>query len=148
MIWDRTRHGHTPIDMLFGSKYFPLIPLFVKLLIDKYGKKKIEFMIRDTLNHWKNDWQYFSFWKHQLHNYSLSDEYNVQVTRRQLLELLECFKEYGLNILRKGDVKSQYLASPHYKEGVGFRNFEAVIMLVHRFVFDIMAYKGPLIREC
>ncbi len=104
-------------------------------------------MIRDTLNHWRNDSQYFSFWKHQLRNYSLSDELNVQFTRPQLLELLECFKENGLNILTKDDVKSQYLASPRYEEGVGFRHFEAVNMLVRRFGLDIMAYDGRLIRE-
>ena len=143
MIWDRDKHGSGPIDILFGSKYFDLIPIFVRCLIDKYGKEKSENIIRDTLNHIRSGSEAnSSFWKQQLRNYSLSDEYNVQVTRPQLLHLLKCFDEYGLNILRKGDVESQCLASPVYIDNIGYRDFEAVIMLVGRFGFDIMTYKG------
>jgi hypothetical protein len=148
MVWDRHKYGYGPIDILFGSKYFSLIPIFVERLIDKYGKKKSENMIRETLNHIRSGSKpHSSFWKEQLRNYSLTDEYNVQVTRPQLLDLLKCFKEYGLNILRKGDVESQCLASPIYIDNVGFKDFEAAIMLVGRFGFDIMAYRGESVRS-
>jgi hypothetical protein len=113
-----------------------LIPLFVKSLIDKYRREESEDMIRNTLNYERCNGN--AFWKEQLCNYIVLYEPD---------DLLDCFNIYGLNIiLTKDDVKAQCLGTPdYYDKDVGFKNFEAVIMLVGRFGFDIMTYDGAII---
>jgi hypothetical protein len=145
MIWVHYPFRCGPIDELFESRYYSLIPLFVVSLIEKYGKEESQDTIRRMLNYERCNGK--TFWKEQLDNYSLSYMPNEQVTRDQLLQLLDCFNHHGLNILRKDDVKTQCLGTPDFHETLGFRNFESVNMLVGRFGFDIMAYDGAIIDK-
>ena len=145
MVWVHYPFGRGPIDELFESRYFPLIPLFVVSLVEKYGKEESEDIIRRTLNYKRANGK--TFWKGQLDKYTLSDMPNVEVTRDRLKHLLDCFNSNGLNILRKDDVKDQCLGTPDLHETLGFRNFDSVNLLVDRFGFDIMAYDGAIIDE-
>jgi hypothetical protein len=145
MIWVHYPFGRGPIDELFESRYYSLIPLFVASLIEKYGKEESEGIIRRTLNYERCNGK--TFWKEHLDNYRKSYMHNEQVTRDRLLQLLDCFDSHGLNILRKDDVKTQCLGTPDFDDTLGFTNFESVNMLVGRFGFDIMAYDGDIIDK-
>jgi hypothetical protein len=80
---------------LFGSKYYHLIEECIAPLLYTYDKKVAEELISYSLNHGMKFGENL-FWQEQLCNFSMPLSYNnvnnVQVTRNQLLDLLECFK--------------------------------------------------------
>jgi hypothetical protein len=84
---------------LFGTKYYHLIEGSIQSLVNTYTKECVENFICNTVNHtFTRQFSPNTFWQHQFCTCS-NDVHNVQGTRNQLLDLLDCFKRYGLNIL-------------------------------------------------
>lgn len=133
---------------LFGSKYFHLIEGSIQSLVDTYKKEDVEMLISYTTNYpiTREFGPHTTFWQHQFRNFSMplswDDLHNVKATRKQLLELLNIFKQFGLNILTLEQVRNQCLACNACPRNVHYQNVKGTEILVQKFGFEILAFPG------
>jgi hypothetical protein len=127
---------------LFGTKYHDLIEGSIQSLVDTYVKERVEYLISCTLNtECSEEFSPNTFWQQQFRNVS-NDEQNQFGTRNQLLELLDIFKKYGLNILTLEVVKKQSLACNACPRSVTFERVQGTRILIERFGFEVLAFPG------
>jgi hypothetical protein len=127
---------------LFGTKYYDLIEGSIQSLVNTYTKEHVENLISNTVNHpFTRQFSPNTFWQQQFRNCS-NDVHNVQVTRNQLLDLLDCFKQYGLNILTLEQVQEQCLACNAHPRSVIFERVQGTRILIERFGFKVLAFPG------
>ncbi len=127
---------------LFGTQYYDLIEGSIQSLVSTYENECVEDLIVNTIDHTSTrQFNRNTFWQHQFRKCS-NDVGNVEVTKSQLLNLLECFKRYGLNVLTLEQVREQSLACHACPRSVTFERIQGVRILIEMFGFEVLAFPG------